>query len=93
MERFTKKDGGIFIVPADSIQNVPGGHGGEAVERLAVFESVLEHLAEQQIKIAEQLEILRDEGKTNSVKFKELLGQKMLNTNTLALFEVYGIKF
>ena len=95
MKRLTKEsdsDSGAFVVHADLIEKCADGYGGKAIDKLAVFENVLDGLAEEQGKIAERLEALRSEGKTNSVKFKELLGQKLLNANTLALFEVHGIR-
>lgn len=64
----------------------------EAAARLALFENIYEDLLREQEEIAGQMEALRAEGKKNSVKFKELMGKKLANGNTLMLFKAYGLE-
>jgi hypothetical protein len=45
----------------------------------------------KQSEISKELEKLRSEGKTHSVKLKQLLANKMTNSNILMLFKTYGL--
>jgi len=49
-------------------------------------------LAANQNEISKKLEALRDEGKTNLYKFKELMAQKLTNSNMLILLKTYGLQ-
>lgn len=64
----------------------------EAVERLAIFENIYEDLIKSQGDIHKELEKLRSEDKTKTVKFKELMVKKLTNNNMIIQFNMYGIK-
>jgi len=64
----------------------------EAVERLALFENIYEDLLKSQNEIHTELERLRKEDKTKTVKFKELMVKKLTNNNMIIQFNMYGIK-
>lgn len=93
MERLTKAAGdNRYFVEGDKIKQDPNGYYGEAVERLAVFENMYEGLVRSQSEISKELERLRREGKKNSFKFRELMGKKLINSNTLILLKNYGLE-
>lgn len=60
-------------------------------ERLAAFEQLYADLREEQRKTIAALELLRAEKKEKTVRFRELLGQKLMQAQQLALFERYGL--
>ncbi|HZX46624.1 MAG TPA: hypothetical protein VFF83_05080 [Clostridia bacterium] len=94
MKRITRKtqNNGHYVVDEDKIKQVAGGYSGEAVERLAAFENMYENLIKGQSEISEELERLRREGKKNSYKFRELMGKKLINSNTLIILKNYGLE-
>ncbi len=85
MERLTNREGNTGSIMEKELVE-------QALTKLSKFEDLYEDLEEKQQKISEELEILRNEGKTKSVKFKELMGKKLMNTHVLTLFKSYGIK-
>jgi hypothetical protein len=50
------------------------------------------YLAVRQDIIAEELEALRLEDKTHTVKIKQLFADKLVNINILILFRTYGLQ-
>ena len=81
-----------YIVDDDKVIHVGSGYSGEAVNKLAKLENMCEDLLANQNEISKKLEALRNEGKTNSYKFKELMAQKLTNTNVISLFKLYGLQ-
>lgn len=81
-----------YIVAESLVHHEVSGYSGEAIQKLARFENVLDDLVASQIEIAGKMEILRHEGKTHSVKFKELMVKKLMNNNILILFKFYGLE-
>lgn len=81
MNRLTEKlaDGGYKIDPRAV---------GEAVRRLGLYEDVHQSLLDNNFRMDEELARLRAQGKQKSVRFRELLGQKMVNQNLLGYFEL-----
>ena len=93
MDRLTRTVGkGIYAVDESNIQHGENGYYGEAVTRLAKFENICEDLKAKQLEISKELEKLRLEGKTNTVKFRQLLTNKLANSNVLILFKSYGLE-
>ncbi|AHF11461.1 MULTISPECIES: hypothetical protein [Dehalobacter] len=94
MERLTKalESNGLFIVDDFQIQHDANGYSGEAINKLAKFENFYDDLIFKQSEISMGLEKLRFEGKTNSVKFKQLLTNKMTNHTILILLKTYGLQ-
>lgn len=94
MARLTRQreDGAGYVVDEAYITHDAGGYSGEAIERLARFENAHADLLAQQDSILSELERLRGEGKQKTVRFRELLGQKIINSALIELFEQHGVR-
>ena len=57
-----------------------------ALERLAAWEDILEELVAEREQIALELEALRAQGKTKSLRFKEQFARKIPNREMLSRF-------
>lgn len=85
MERITKKDpSGRWIIPPEQQET--------AAARLAAFEDAYERLTARQGEISAKMEALKAQGKQKTAQFRELFGEKLMNQNTLALWETYGVR-
>lgn len=94
MARLTKplgKNKGYFVDEA-SVNHVDNGYTGEAIDKLAKFENALDALTSSQIEVTAELEKLRNEDKTKSVRFKELMVKKLTNATMLSFFKNHGIE-
>ena len=90
--RLTEKTaGGAYRVARGAIQPVEDGFAGEAVERLAKFEDLREELEAAQEELSRKMAPLRAAGQTNSVKFRELMGKKLMNSQILLLLSRRGL--
>jgi hypothetical protein len=94
MERLTKRSENNQVYVTESIDGQYGdeGYHGEAIEKLAKFENVYDHIIERQKAIPVELEALRSAGKEKNYKFKELLGQKIMNEMLLMQMSHQGLK-
>ena len=81
MERLTKKTQQGYTVKGVAA----------AVQRLAEFENFYEGSQTEQRALAEKLDMLKAQGKKDSVRFRQLLGQKMTNSGILVLLKTYNI--
>jgi len=81
----------FYIVDDDNVNHDANGYFGDAINKLANFENIYDDLVANQIKISKELAILRNEGKTHSCKFKELMVKKLTNNNIIILFKTYGL--
>lgn len=91
MKRFTQKleDKNIVLLNELSIK---GDYVyGEAIDRLAKFESFYDEITKAQLEISSQLEALRNEGKDKTVEFKELFTKKLVNNNVMAFLRFHGL--
>lgn len=85
MERITKKDSaGSWVIPAEEMES--------AAARLAAFEDAYERLMARQQEIVTRMEALKAQGKQKTAQFRELFGEKLMNQNTLTLWETYGVR-
>ena len=92
MNRLTKLDSNnVYVVNETDIQHDSNGYSGDAISRLAKFENIYDDLVSKQSEISKQLEKLRLEDKTHSVKFKQLLTNKLTNSSIIILFGSYGL--
>lgn len=92
MDRLTRVlDNKNFFVDESKINRVNNGYFGDAVNKLAMFENFYDDLVANQLKISNELEKLRTDGKTHTVKFKQLFAKKLENKNILILFKTYGL--
>lgn len=64
----------------------------KAVSEKAITVKMIDDLLASQDDIGRQMEKLRAQCKTNTVKFKELLAKKLTNNHVLILMEYYGLK-
>ena len=85
MDRLTGREGKRYTIPATD------GAQAHALDRLGRYEDLHEWLLLEKAKTEGEIEKLRLEGKQQSVKFKQLLAQKLSLGNTLALFEARGL--
>lgn len=92
MDRLTKThDNGIYIVEDAKVQHRENGYSGDAISKLAKFENICDDLISRQGEISKELEKLRSEDKIHSVKFKQLLTNKLMNNNIIILLRSYGV--
>lgn len=93
MDRLTRAlDSNHFYVVDDTkVHHDENGYSGDAINKLAKFENIYDDLVLKQRKISEELEKLRLDDKTHSVKFKQLLADKLTSNNILILFKTYGL--
>lgn len=94
MERLTRMSGNsdFYMVDDLTFNHNENGYTGEPITKLAKFENMVENLIARQDKIPKELEILRNEGKTKSVRFKELMIEKMTIATVINLFKTYGLQ-
>ena len=76
-----------YVVDKLYIKEEKQCYGGQAIERLAAYENLYESLLRYQNEISKDLEMLRQANKNKSVKFKELLANKIVNNNLIDLLE------
>ncbi|MEG0076817.1 hypothetical protein [Anaerorhabdus sp.] len=90
MERLTKKINDSYVVT--DLKEVDGKFYGEAIERLALFENMLETIEMQQQDYNKQIDNLRDpaSGKVHW-RIKELMGKKLTNKGILLALKYHGI--
>lgn len=93
MSRLTRAADGnnYYLAGGNKIKHDAEGYTGEVVTKLAKFENLYEDLLARQNDIAKELEALRLEDKTRTLKFKQLFANKLTNSNILTLFKSYGL--
>ena len=87
MERLTQRDG-------QGRYSLPEGVGDlqDVIDRLGRFEDFWDKLSADQAEIIRQMEALRQQEKTKTVQFRELMGKKMMNSSLFARFRFYGLE-
>ncbi len=90
MERLTvKREDGTYAVDATSIEALPNGSfGGEAIARLAAYETALEQVEAQKAAAVARLEEYKAKGKLRSASAQQLLAQKLTYSTMLRLMNV-----
>ena len=61
------------------------------MNKLERFEKALKDILEEYNKLGKELEILRDEGKMKTTKFRELLGKKLVYSMIITIFKRYDL--
>lgn len=94
MARLTKVLGNQegYWVDIAAIEKIKDGFTGEAIAKLAILENILDDLTANQAELTEQLDRLREEDKTKTVRFKEMMGQKLMNNMMITHFKKYGLE-
>lgn len=93
MKRLTRLSNKEEVYVTDAIEGRfdDKDYYGEAIQKLAIFENLYEYLIDSQTSIPKELETLRNQGKSKTVTFKELLTQKLINDSTLMLLSRHGL--
>jgi len=91
MKRYTHKKDDINVIMIDEVKLENGFISGEAIDRLAKFESFYDDIEKAQNDISIQLDELRKEGKEKTVQFRELFTKKLVNNNVLAFLRFHGL--
>jgi len=91
MKRFTQKFEGKNIILLKELSLENDYAYGDAIDRLAKFESFYDEITKAQLEISSQLEVLRNEGKDKTVEFKELFTKKLVNNNVMAFLRFHGL--
>ena len=60
-------------------------------EREEKFEKMLQAVQEQYAATGEKLAILKDQDKTKTATYRQLLGDKLMLQNILSLYRIYGL--
>lgn len=60
-------------------------------ERLEGFEKALKDILNEYEKLGKELEILRNDGKMKTTKFRELLGKKLVYSMIITIFKRYNL--
>lgn len=61
------------------------------MERLEKFEKALKDILNEYDKLGKELESLRNEGKTKTTKFRELLSKKLVYSMIITIFKRYDL--
>ena len=61
------------------------------MERLEKFEKALQEILSEYDNLGKELEKLRNDGKTKSTKFRELLGKKLVYNMIITIFKRYDL--
>ena len=64
---------------------------GADLERLEGFERMLRDVQRNYAAVTERMEHLKVEGKTKTVTFRQLLGDKLLYQTMLAMYRAHGL--
>lgn len=61
------------------------------MDRLERFERALNDIIDGYNELGEKLEVLRNEGKVKTTKFRELLGKKLVYSMIITIFKRYDL--
>ncbi len=64
---------------------------GENMERLENFEKALKDILKEYENLGNELSKLREEGKSKTTKFRELLGKKLVYSMIITIFKRYDL--
>lgn len=60
-------------------------------QRLEAFEEMLKNIQKEHDSIQRQMEDLKENGKTKSATYRQLMGRKMTYQSMISMYEVYGL--
>ena len=61
------------------------------MDRLDRFENALADILNEYDKLRKELELLRNQGKSKTTKFRELLGKKLVYSMIITIFKRYDL--
>ncbi len=91
MQRYTKKQDQAYVAGDEGIKAVEGGYSGAAIDRLAAYESLHQDVLQNYRQLSIELEQLRAQGKMKSLRFKELMGKKLMSAHIISLLKLYDL--
>ena len=91
MKRLTQKENNSFKVDKEMIEINGISATGDAVDKLGRFEDMLETLINRQHEIEKNLDVLREQDKAKTVKFREALADKFTNLRLISLMQTYKL--
>lgn len=62
-----------------------------AIQRLGIFEDAYEDLMNSQDQLTKDLEELKIQGKEKTVRYRESMGRKLINSYIITFFEKLGV--
>ncbi|WP_019230017.1 MULTISPECIES: hypothetical protein [Sedimentibacter] len=92
MERLTKKTNDVYYALCDDLKSDGKIYIGKVIDKLAKFENFYEGLIQKYSEIEREMEKLRAEGKTSTVKFKQLLANKLEINNIITILKYNGLQ-
>lgn len=57
----------------------------------AKFDRMMQSVLDSYDSVVEKMEMLKQEGKTNTVTYKQLMAEKLKNQNIISLYKIYGL--
>ena len=78
-------DKNVYLPPASK------DGGTEMTEREEKFEKMLSDIQQNYADVAKKMEKLKEEGKTKSATYRQLMGTKMNYQNMLSQYKIYGL--
>lgn len=60
-------------------------------QREEKFEKMLQAVQEQYAATVEKLAVLKDQDKTKTATYRQLLGDKLMLQNILSMYKIYGL--
>lgn len=85
------KDGDSMRYTKKEQSNYKTDQLDEAINRLGLFEDMVESITTDQTEISERLEELRKNNQEKSYRFRELIGRKLVNNAFISLLEAKKI--
>jgi len=93
MERITRAVAkGSYVTERENVKSIENAYAGKAIDRLGCFENFYDSIVANQQEVLKKMEPLRLEGKTDTVTFKRLMAEKIMNENLLSRMNIYGIE-
>ncbi|MBR4668885.1 MAG: hypothetical protein IKO76_09035 [Butyrivibrio sp.] len=60
-------------------------------EREEKFERMMQSVLDSYNSAVEKMDKLKQDGKTNTVTYKQLMAEKLKNQNIISLYKIYGL--
>ena len=60
-------------------------------EREEKFERMMQAVLDSYNSVVEKMDKLKQEGKTNTVTYKQLMAEKLKNQSIISLYKIYGL--
>ena len=91
MNRYTQKADGRWTIRPDALTPSQPGYTGEAADRLAALEELIYSLLKEQDELSESLAQLREQGRTKTTRFHQLLARKLTIGQMMSAFRAFGV--